>query len=69
MATESKLWQQINALGGVPSNDYDRGFNDAIRQVLELIEADEAEQLVTILAMLQLLEDEGREFQTSQDAA
>lgn len=42
MATESALWQSINALGGVPASEYDRGFNEAIGQVLTIVEAAEA---------------------------
>jgi len=38
MATESRLWQEINALGGVPANEYDTGYNDAVKDVLAIIE-------------------------------
>jgi len=33
------LWEEINALGGIPSgSEYDRGYCDAISRVLETIE-------------------------------
>lgn len=32
------LHREINALGGVPANDYDRGHNDAIGAVLAILE-------------------------------
>ena len=44
MAQESKLWQRVNALGGVPSNPTERAVNDMLAQVLALIEADDAER-------------------------
>lgn len=34
------LWERINAMGGVPANDYERGHNDAIGDVLTMLEAD-----------------------------
>jgi hypothetical protein len=38
MREESKLFQRVNALGGVPSDEYERGYYDAIGDALELIE-------------------------------
>ena len=46
MATESRLWQQVNAIGGVPANDYERGFSEAIGQALTLIEASGHDELL-----------------------
>jgi hypothetical protein len=33
------LWSSVNALGGVPGDDYGRGFTAAVSKTLDLIEA------------------------------
>lgn len=41
-AVLQRLHDHINAIGGVPANDYERGANDAIGQALAIIEAEQA---------------------------
>ena len=36
------LHNEINAIGGVPANEYDRGANDAVGKALTIIEAKQA---------------------------
>lgn len=33
-----ELWAKVNALGGEPTTDFDRGFAEAIGKVLNLLE-------------------------------
>ena len=33
-----QAWENINSLGGAPTDEYERGFNDAIGEALEVIE-------------------------------
>lgn len=38
MTDLDRAWEAINVLGGVPANEYERGFNDAIGRALDEIE-------------------------------
>lgn len=55
---ESKLWRDVNALGGVPTNEYERGFSEAISQALDLIEkSGHIEMLEALKAITTALRD------------
>lgn len=41
------LWEEINAMGGVPSSEYERGVNDTVGRVLALLEKMGAQDPVT----------------------
>lgn len=33
-----QVWEYVNAIGGSPTNEYERGMNDAVGKALEVIE-------------------------------
>ena len=41
-AALTQVHDDINAIGGVPANDYERGANDAVGKALVIIEAMQA---------------------------